>query len=138
MGAVRRVLVVDDDDSIREVAEVARACRTSPRSLQRQLAEHGTTFAAVLQSAREELARVWVEAGDRPLGDIAYSLGSRDLEWNPLVLLNACQGGQMTTLFYKTLAATLLERKAVGLVGPQIDMPAVFAAEFRARIAGGQ
>jgi hypothetical protein len=46
------------------------------------------------------------------------------------VFVNACQGGQMTTMFYETLATELLRRNAVALVGTQIDIPAVFAAEY--------
>lgn len=62
--------------------------------------------------------------------EIAFWLKRRDLESNPLVFVNACQGGQMTTLFYQTLAAELLKRKAVGLIGAQVDVPAIFATEY--------
>lgn len=62
--------------------------------------------------------------------EIQYWLRERELESHPIVFLNACQGGQMTTMFYMTLAAELLKRKARGLVGAQIDIPAVFAAQY--------
>lgn len=52
------------------------------------------------------------------------------LPTSPLIFINACQGGQMTTIFYQTLAAELLGQGAVGLVGAQIDLPAVFAMEY--------
>ena len=45
-------------------------------------------------------------------------------------MINACQGGQMTTLFYKSFAKQLLREGAVGLIGPQIDVPAVFASAY--------
>ncbi|MFL6334717.1 MAG: hypothetical protein ACJ754_15510 [Pyrinomonadaceae bacterium] len=67
--------------------------------------------------------------------DIAYWLRARrELPSHPLVFINACQGGQMTTLFYQTIAAQFLRQKAVGLVGCQIDIPAPFAAEFARRL----
>lgn len=48
----------------------------------------------------------------------------------PLVFINACQGGQMTNLFYKDLASEFLRQQAVGLVGSQIDIPVIFAREY--------
>jgi hypothetical protein len=56
--------------------------------------------------------------------------GGEKLPTSPLVFINACQGGQMTTLFYKSFAVELLEEGAVGLIGAQIDVPAVFAAQY--------
>lgn len=67
--------------------------------------------------------------------DIAFWLRSRrELRTRPLVFINACQGGQMTTLFYQTIASEFLRQKAVGLVGCQIDIPAPFAAEYAKRL----
>lgn len=66
--------------------------------------------------------------------DIQYwrrGLGS--LDSHPLVFINACQGGQMHTLFYKTLAIEFLKQEATGLIGSQIDVPALFAAEYAQR-----
>jgi CHAT domain len=48
----------------------------------------------------------------------------------PLMFFNACQGGQMNTLFYKGFARELLSQGASGLIGAQIDVPAVFAVEY--------
>ena len=56
------------------------------------------------------------------------------LPTSPLVFINACQGGQMTTMFYQTFASALLNLGAVGLIGAQIDIPAVFAVEYGKRI----
>jgi hypothetical protein len=47
-----------------------------------------------------------------------------------LIIINACQGGQMTTLFYRSFAKELLKEGAVGLIGAQIDLPAVFASAY--------
>jgi hypothetical protein len=58
----------------------------------------------------------------------------KKLPTSPLIFINACQGGQMTTMFYKTLAAELLGQGAVGLVGAHIDLPAVFAIEYAQRV----
>ena len=52
------------------------------------------------------------------------------LPTSPLVFINACEGGQMTTMFYQSFAVELLEEGAVGLIGAQIDVPAVFAVEY--------
>jgi hypothetical protein len=52
------------------------------------------------------------------------------LPTSPLVFINACQGGQMTTMFYQSFAVELLKQGAVGLVGVQVDVPAVFASAY--------
>jgi CHAT domain len=54
----------------------------------------------------------------------------------PLVFINACQGGHLTTLFYETLALRLLQKDALALLGSQVDLPALFAAEFAQRLMG--
>lgn len=51
----------------------------------------------------------------------------------PVVFLNACQGGQLSTMFYKTIAHTLLKRRARCVIGPHIEIPARFAAEYARR-----
>jgi hypothetical protein len=66
--------------------------------------------------------------------DLKVWRSGRGLASNPLVFINACQGGQMTTLFYKTIAAEFLRQNAMALIGGQIDMPAVFAAEYARRL----
>lgn len=53
----------------------------------------------------------------------------------PLVFLNACQAGHVTTLLYRqfTFAAEFLAKGAACVVGPQIEIPAVFAGEYGRR-----
>jgi hypothetical protein len=72
---------------------------------------------------------------DNPISDadLSFWLDGRDLTSNPIVFINACQGGQLTTMFYATLATEFLRKKAVAVLGAQIDMPAVFACEFAQR-----
>ena len=50
----------------------------------------------------------------------------------PLVFINACRGGQLATLVRHgfTFASELIEQGAICVVGPQIEVPAVFAGEF--------
>ncbi len=82
-----------------------------------------------------ERARVTLSDGqDITNTEIKYWLRDADgLPSQPVVFINACQGGQLTTIFYETLATELLRQKAVGLVGAQVDLPAVFAAEYAER-----
>jgi len=51
----------------------------------------------------------------------------------PFVFINGCEGGHMTTVNYQTLARILLDHGALGLLGPQINLPVVFAAEYARR-----
>jgi len=54
----------------------------------------------------------------------------------PFIFINACQGGQVSTLFYKSVAEAFLKLDAMGIIGPQIDIPAKFAAEYAKRFLG--
>jgi hypothetical protein len=53
----------------------------------------------------------------------------------PLIFINACRGGQLGTLVYHnyTYATEFLEQGAICLIGPQIEVPAIFAGEFGKR-----
>jgi AraC-like DNA-binding protein len=53
---------------------IAERLRMSPRTLQRQLAESGTTYRDIVDRVREQLARFHLEAG-RSTDEIAYLLG---------------------------------------------------------------
>ncbi len=65
--------------------------------------------------------------------DIADWLRGRDLNPSPILFINACESGQMTTIFYETLATEFLRRKAAGVIGTQITIPAVFADRYAQR-----
>jgi hypothetical protein len=53
----------------------------------------------------------------------------------PLIFINACRGGQLSTLVRQsfTFASEFLEQGALCVIGPQIEVPAVFAGEFGKR-----
>jgi hypothetical protein len=61
-------------------------------------------------------------------------LGVRKFTSNPFVFINACQGGQMSSRFYTAFGPPLLAKGANCLLGPQVDVPAVFAAEYAHRL----
>ena len=50
----------------------------SSRSLQRRLADQGTTFSQVLAETRLRLAAGWLKNTDKPIGEIAFDLGYTD------------------------------------------------------------
>jgi hypothetical protein len=61
----------------------------------------------------------------------------------PLVFLNMCQGAQIDSPFYRAFAETFLAKDASAVIGPETDMPAIFAGQFACRFldrffAGGQ
>jgi AraC-like DNA-binding protein len=57
----------------------ARELGMSGRSLQRRLADEGTSFQELLDDVREGLARALVSEGGRPLAEIAHRLGYAEL-----------------------------------------------------------
>jgi hypothetical protein len=79
-------------------------------------------------------AHLTLSDGERiTASNLRFWLNTRGLRSKPVVFINACQGGQMTTLFYKTVAAEFLRQQAAAVVGAQIDIPAIFAAEYARR-----
>jgi AraC-like DNA-binding protein len=82
---------VDDLDAAREairtalktgepsIGDVARALRTSGRTLQRRLHERDTSFRTLVGEVREGLAREYLQAGDRSLKEVASELGYADV-----------------------------------------------------------
>jgi AraC-like DNA-binding protein len=54
---------------------VARQIGVDPRTLQRQLADHGTSFLDIVQSTRMGLIPQYLEQSDRPLAEVADLLG---------------------------------------------------------------
>ncbi len=85
--AGRRRLLGDVEARIREqlaggtlgLEGVAESLKMSPRTLQRHLAEEGVTFHQLTDGVRRELACRWVQRGGRPLGEVAYLLGYREM-----------------------------------------------------------
>ena len=62
----------------RPLPEIARTLFLSPRSLHRRLAEEGTSFQAIKDSLRRDLASEWLSKTRRPLSRIAADLGFAD------------------------------------------------------------
>jgi AraC-like DNA-binding protein len=58
---------------------VAKAVSMSTRSLQRRLADEGTSFTALLAVVRKELAEQYVENPKIPVTEISYMLGFSDV-----------------------------------------------------------
>lgn len=60
------------------IEDVARELHQSSRTLQRKLADEGTTFQQVMQDARRELARHYLSQSSLELNQTAYLLGYED------------------------------------------------------------
>jgi AraC-like DNA-binding protein len=60
------------------IEDVARELRLSARTLQRRLAEDGATFQQLMQEARRELARHYLQHSALELNETAYLLGYED------------------------------------------------------------
>ena len=54
---------------------VANALNMSLRTLQRKLSEEGTTFGAIYQSLRQEMAQQYIHDSQMSMTEIAYLLG---------------------------------------------------------------
>jgi len=117
-------------------AELALGFTSGRESLERILYFYCHGRGAGADSTRPVEPHLILGDGDEvKAADFEYwSDGDKPLPTNPLIFINACQGGQMQTLFYQSFAVTLLGQGATGLIGAQIDVPAVFAAEYAERV----
>jgi AraC-like DNA-binding protein len=61
-----------------KMQEIARELHVSPRTLQRRLFDHGYTFQKVLEQARHQLARHYLNNSLLDLAEAAYLLGYED------------------------------------------------------------
>jgi len=62
--------------------------------------------------------------------DFRSWLQQSPLKISPVVFVNACEGGQMSSLFFTSFGKVILEYGANCLVGPQIDIPPAFAKAY--------
>ena len=69
------------------ISDVARLLDLHPRTLQRRLADEGTTFAAVLDDVRRSAARRYLVTTDLPVSQVAGLLGFSE----QAVLSRACR-----------------------------------------------
>jgi AraC-like DNA-binding protein len=78
LGQVRAAITTGGD-GVPSLAEVARELHLSTRTLKRKLADHGTTFTAILEDVRRQRALMLL--GDRALsiGEVAARLGYSEL-----------------------------------------------------------
>ncbi len=67
------------EDGQPQLGAVAKALGTSARTLQRRLEANDTSFQQVVDSVREELARLHIANAKLSLGDIAYLLGFSEI-----------------------------------------------------------
>lgn len=75
LGAVRRHLVESLRGGAPAAADIARRVGMSVRTLQRRLADEGTTFAALVDDARRELALGHLAAAQPTISEVAFLLG---------------------------------------------------------------
>lgn len=83
-----------------------------------------------LESAELSLTDDWaIRASDLP-----YWRQQQPLKSSPFVFLNACQSAQPESVFFQAFAPIFLQLGANCLVGPQTNVPAVFADEYARRL----
>jgi AraC-like DNA-binding protein len=79
LGQLKQALRDRLSTGVPSVSEAAQALGMSARTLQRRLDDEGTTFQALVDGVREELARYYLRDGTRPLGEVAYLCGYSEL-----------------------------------------------------------
>lgn len=79
LARTRRVMVEQLSSGQLSRASVARALAISERTLQRRLAEHGESFAGLLEALRRELALDYLKSPRHSINEIAFLLGFAEL-----------------------------------------------------------
>jgi AraC-like DNA-binding protein len=74
--AIAKALAADDVSV--DLADIAASLDTPARSLQRTLAGRNTSYSALLDEARRNLAKALLAREGTPLAQVAYRLGFRD------------------------------------------------------------
>ena len=72
---VRRIVMDGLSSGKPSARDVARALALAPRTLQRKLQEEGTTFQAVSDAVRKDLAIQYMQSGEYDLSEITYLTG---------------------------------------------------------------
>jgi AraC-like DNA-binding protein len=72
---VRAAIAADLAGHEPSLPAAARRVGVSPRSVQRRLAEAGTSFARTVDAVREERAKVFLRSGDVSLAEVSWLLG---------------------------------------------------------------
>jgi hypothetical protein len=90
-------------------------------------------------------SKVLLSDGAAPLADLDVEapIDGRCFKLAPLVFLNACQSAELSPYLYEGLVPYLIAKGARGVLGTEVDTPALFAAEFaqdflKRFVAGGQ
>lgn len=78
VGQIAEIVRQELSEGAPTVERTARRLRMSPRTLQRRLADSGTGYQQVVDTVREELARVWIADPSLGVGEIAFRLGYAD------------------------------------------------------------
>ncbi len=77
-GRVRGALIEHLPSGAVQQAQIAKTLALSERSLQRKLAEAGTSYQKLLDETRRELGEAYVREGSRSITEISYLLGFSD------------------------------------------------------------
>jgi AraC-like DNA-binding protein len=75
LGRVRNAILGCLPDGKPSAQGIARRLAVAPRTLQRKLQEEGTTFQAVLDNVRKELAQRYIRSGEYDLQTVTYLTG---------------------------------------------------------------
>jgi AraC-like DNA-binding protein len=78
VSRVKRAIVHDLPSGTPNEADIAKRAFVSSRTLQRKLADEGTSFRALLLEVRRELAEKYILDNSMPLAEISYMLGFSD------------------------------------------------------------
>jgi AraC-like DNA-binding protein len=78
LGQLRQTIADHFEERLPTIESTAAILRMSPRSLQRRLGDEGTTYFAMLDSVREELARAMLQDPRQQVSDVADALHYSD------------------------------------------------------------
>jgi hypothetical protein len=63
-----------------------------------------------------------------------FYYGEKKYRRGPIVILNSCSSGAYSALSFSNFHSELIKRRALGVIGTTIPMPATFASAFGQRL----
>jgi CHAT domain len=77
-------------------------------------------------------SKILLSDGEITINDLDFELPVSEVTMasGPLIFINACQSAELSPYLYEGLVPAMIQRGARGVIGTEVDTPAIFAADF--------
>jgi hypothetical protein len=119
---VQQITTTDEFFALLNNPDAAPLIYINCHAVSNQVQEQGGVYGSMLQ-----LTDKTMNIDDL---DINAPTGDSYMKNGPLVFINACQSAELSPYMYAGLVPAMIQRGARGVIGTEVNTPALFAAEF--------